>query len=368
MIRKFSFLMIVLVVLSFGLVQAQDATEETTPAATETAPTTCQPGFHRFSHKLLATAPVCIPDNAKRIVALDNSAVELLLYTDKQIVGTFDTYTKDELSAALPPLAPKLAPITGIGWPANLELILSLKPDLIAAYNNETMPYDQLSKIAPTVIFNADIAQGGWEEDTEFWSEVFGVQDIYQQMLATYNARVAELQQDLGPDRANTKVSLVLASSYFNMIFTLDNPTSKIIADVGLGRPASQALASDASLAAYQNKTYAYLSDETLNLADGDDIFVFTFPVLGDAVTASNQYLQDFESKPLWQSLNAVKSGHVYNASYAWTRGNTYLLANAVLDDLFKYLAHTTSKIPDPITAFETAATPEATAIATAAS
>src|SRR5215217_3327700 len=159
MLRKSSIVVIAALLLAVGLVQAQDATE-----------TVCEAGFHLFSHKLLATDPVCIPDNAKKIVALDNSAVELLLFTDKEIVGTFDAFTKDELSASLPALAPKLAPITGIGWPANLELILSLKPDLIAVYNNETMPYDQLSKIAPTVVFNAGIAEGNWQTATEFWS------------------------------------------------------------------------------------------------------------------------------------------------------------------------------------------------------
>jgi iron complex transport system substrate-binding protein len=350
MLRKLSIVVITALLLTVGLVQAQDATE-----------TVCEAGFHLFSHKLLATDPVCIPDNAKKIVALDNSAVELLLFTDKEIIGTFDAFTKDELSASLPALAPKLAPITGIGWPANLELILSLKPDLIAVYNNETMPYDQLSKIAPTVVFNAGIAEGNWQTATEFWSEVFGVQDIYQNMLDTYNARVAELQAALGENRAERKVSLVLASSYFNLIYTADNPTSRILADVGLGRPEAQALDSAASLAKYENATYAYLSDETLNLADGDDIFVFTFPVLGDAVSASDEYLKTFESNPLWQSLSAVKSGHVYAASYAWSRGNTYLLANAVLDDLFKYLAQTEPTIPDPIQAFAAEATPEVT-------
>ena len=94
-------------------------------------PASCPPGSHLFIHKLLATAPVCIPDNAKKIVALDNAAVELLLFTDKEIVGTFDLL-KDEMSASLPPLTSSLARIQGIGWPANLELILSLKPDLVA--------------------------------------------------------------------------------------------------------------------------------------------------------------------------------------------------------------------------------------------
>lgn len=313
----------------------------------------CEAGFRLFDHELLATDPVCIPENPQRIASFENAATELLLFTDKEIVGTFGAFTKDEMSASLPPLADKLAPLTGFEWPLNLELLLETSPDLIATYENETMPYDQLSQIAPTVIFAAGIAEGDWKTATEFWSEVFNVQDIYQEMLATYEARVAELQAALGEDRGETKVSLVLASSYFNLIYTAEAPMSFILQDVGLGRPASQALDSEESLAAYNNTTYAFLSDETLNLADGDVIFLFTFPALD--TTASDQYLKEFQANPLWQSLNAVKNGKSYQVGSHWTRGNTYLLANAILDDLFTYLTDIEPTIPNPIEAFTNA-------------
>lgn len=326
--------------------------------------TTCEPGFRLFDHELLATDPVCIPENPQRIVSLENAATELLLFTDKEIVGTFQAFTKDELSATLPALESKLQPIPGFDWPVNMENLLTLSPDLIAAYANETMPYDQLSQIAPTVIFNAGIAEGDWKTATEFWSDVFNVKDIYDDMAATYDARVAELKAALGDTASTTKVSLVLASSYFNMIYTADAPTGRILQDVGLARPDSQALNSEESLAKYGNTTFAYLSDETLNLADGDVIFLFTFPAYGaDAVTASDQYLQDFQANALWQSLAAVKAGKAYPVGYHWTRGNTYLQANAILDDLFHLIAQTEPTTPNPITEFGMVeATPEATA------
>jgi iron complex transport system substrate-binding protein len=340
-----------LLLLTSGMVYAQSTTE-------------CQAGFRLFTHKLLASDPVCIPENPQRIVSLENAATELLLFTDKEIVGTFQVFTKDELSASLPALESKLQAITGFDWPVNLETLLATSPDLIATYENETMPYDQLSQIAPTVIFKAGIAEGDWKTATEFWSEVFNVQDVYQKMLATYEARVNELKAAIGDKAATTKVSLVLASSYFNMIYTEDAPTGYILQDAGLARPESQALNSEESTAKYGNTTFAYLSDETLNLADGDIIFLFTFPAYGaDAQKASEEYLTQFQANPLWKSLKAVSNGDAYAVGAAWTRGNTYLLANAVLDDLFKYVAKTEPTIPNPITTFGQAeATPEATA------
>lgn len=335
-----------------------------TVSAVHAQSTECEEGFRLFDHELLATDPVCIPENPQRIVSLENAATELLLFTDKEIVGTFQAFTKDELSATLPALESKLEPIPGFDWPINLESLLTISPDLIAAYSNETMPYDQLSQIAPTVIFGADVAEGDWKAATEFWSEVFNVQDVYTEMLATYDARVADLKTALGDRAADTQVSLVLASSYFNMIYTADAPTSRILQDVGFTRPESQALNSEESLAAYGNTTFAYLSDETLNLADGDIIFLFTFAAGGDAAAASDQYLADFQANPLWQSLSAVKAGNAFPVGYHWTRGNTYLQANAILDDLFRYVAKTEPTIPNPIETFDSAAeaTPEATA------
>lgn len=329
--------------------------------------TECDAGFRLFDHELLATDPVCIPENPQRILALENAAVELLLYTDKEIVGTFDAFTKDEFSAALPPLADEMEAIPGMAWPVNLELALEWSPDLIATYSNETMVYDQLSQIAPTVIFNAGIAEGDWKTATEFWSEVFNVQDLYAEMLETYEARVAELQEALGEDRGEINVSLVLASSYFNMISTQESPAGAILEDVGLGRPASQALTIEESLEVYGNSTFAYLSDETFNLADGDVIYLYTFPSLGeDAIAASDQYLDDFEANPLWQSLNGVKAGQSYRVGYHWARANTYLLANAVLDDLFATLTDVEPTTPNPIEALTDSEEAEATAEATA--
>jgi iron complex transport system substrate-binding protein len=327
--------------------------------ATAQESTQCEAGFRLFDHELLATDPVCIPEDPHHIASFENAATELLLFTDKEIVATFGAFTKDEMSASLPALTAELEPITGFEWPLNLELLLETSPDLIATYENETMPYDQLSQIAPTVIFAAGIAEGDWKTATEFWSEVFNVQDIYQEMLAIYEARVTELQAALGENRSEIEVSLVLASSYFNLIYTAEAPMSFILQDVGLGRPTSQALNSEESLAQYENTTFAYLSDETLNLADGDVIFLFTFPTLD--TTASDQYLQDFQAAPLWQSLSAVQNGTSYQVGSHWTRGNTYLLANAILDDLFTYLTDSQATTPNPIEVFAEA-TPEATA------
>ena len=70
-----------------------------------------------------------------------------------------------------------------------------------------------------------------------------------------------------------------------------------------------------------------------------------------EAVAASEEYLDTFEANPLWQSLAGVQAGHVHRVGYHWTRANTYLLANAVLEDLFATLTDVEPTTPNPVEA-----------------
>ncbi|MFB6363508.1 ABC transporter substrate-binding protein [Paenibacillus elgii] len=44
--------------------------------------------------------------------------------------------------------------IEDVGFPINLEKVLELKPDLILVASTDTKQYEQLSKVAPTVMFD----------------------------------------------------------------------------------------------------------------------------------------------------------------------------------------------------------------------
>lgn len=55
----------------------------------------------------------------------------------------------------------------------------------------------------------------------------------------------------------------------------------------------------------------------------------------------SEESFRQFQNHPLWQTLNAVKTNQVYQVdSGYWSFGNL-LAANAILDDLFRYLLPT---------------------------
>ncbi|MCS6828838.1 MAG: iron-siderophore ABC transporter substrate-binding protein [Caldilinea sp.] len=308
----------------------------------------CKAGFRLFDHALLATDPVCIPDNPQRIIALDVASAELTLMTDKTLLATSGWLLR-ELPVMLPQFADRLAPVEDVGYPANLEKVLALKPDLILAVGGtgagETIDVDQALAIAPVVIADP-VIYNDWKLGTQFWSEALNVPDLYTKMKANYDARVVELQAALGNPSA-LKVSVVAASTYGISLWMPDTPPGAILTDVGLSRPEAQSLVGDAAQARYGAGQYISISEERLDLADGDVIFYFTYASADPETTAKETaFIKSLEEKPLWQALKAVKNGRAYFVPGYWWRSQTYLLANKVIDDLFTYLTDTTATTP----------------------
>jgi iron complex transport system substrate-binding protein len=137
--------------------------------------------------------------------------------------------------------------------------------------------------------------------------------------------------------------------------------------DVGLGRPASQAttFAEGGYVEGGADYGFVAISNERLDLADGDEIFIFTWPTTDPAVAAENlQGLEDFnQNDPLWQALSGVQAGNVHIVGAHWFRAQTYLAANLILDDLFTYLTDVEPTIPNPVDLLEdVSADSEATA------
>lgn len=108
------------------------ATEEATTTVTDTVTITdCEAGF-RLDHELLVTDPVCIPIDPQRVLPLDMTALELMLITSQTPLGTAQ-WILDELPLLLPEYADRLTPLPGFGYPADLEQVAALQPDLILA-------------------------------------------------------------------------------------------------------------------------------------------------------------------------------------------------------------------------------------------
>lgn len=261
-----------------------------------------------------------VPIEPKRIVTLEDSSLEATLALGIKPIGA-------SINEVGTHLQNQLEGIESIGgYPPNLERVVALQPDLIlgAAYLRDI--YHQASQIAPTVLAEFETS-GDWKAGFAKFAEALGKADTAEQVMARYDERLETFKTQMGDRLDQTEVSVVRIYPDYVTLYANDIFIGTILADAGLPRPASQ----DKDIPTLD------ISKERLQDADGDVIFVLIYgnntPLQHSAEEAFN-HLQD---DPLWLNLKAVQAGKVYAVPDYWLGGGP-LAANAVIDDLFKYL------------------------------
>ncbi|MBE9198263.1 MULTISPECIES: iron-siderophore ABC transporter substrate-binding protein [unclassified Nodularia (in: cyanobacteria)] len=308
---------LLLMVVIFGLITACNSyTVQNTVFPTEVASKDCRMVKHTMGK-------TCVPINPQRIVTFSLPTLGNVLTLGVKPLGS--TYI-DMLSENTY-LKGKVDGIHSLGISSpNLEKILLLKPDIIIGWNAESPFYPLLSKIAPTVLFDFQ-ADKNWRDLFDFVTQVLGKQEEAQQAWQHYIQRIAKLKTVLGERYRNQEISLVFLAP--GVIFSEGKNSFPdfILKDVGLQRPKSQDV-----IVPY---TQIYFSIEELEKVDGDILFV------GTLTDDDQKFLEELKQKPLWKNLRAVQQNHVYSIDYLTWRAGNLLAADAVIDDLFKYLVNT---------------------------
>ncbi len=278
----------------------------------------CEAGFRSVSDA--AGAAVCVPENPERVVALMESDLDALLALGVQPVGT-----TNGRGQPTPPryLADQLGDIEIVGnfYQPNLEMVLALQPDLIlmGGFTDETV-LAQLREIAPTV--NTFMLGETWKSHFLRVGEIMNMQAEAGAFLAAYDERVETLKTALG-DHVGAEVSIVRWNPDGPGIMLRDAFSSRVLADVGLVRPANQ-----------QGEGVGHtppLSLEDLGQIDADWVFIGTLAAEGDAVNV----MQEAIESPLFQQLGAVQNEHlVFMDGSLWTSIGGPLAAMQVLDDV----------------------------------
>jgi len=326
-----------------GDVPAESAAEAPAAEVAATGAEECEEGFRLFDHELLATDPLCIPENPQRVVALDVASVEMSILAGKTPLAT-GAWMLDELPLLIPEFVEVLAPVEGLGWPAELERVSALAPDLILS-PGDAIDAELASQIAPMVVPDAAI-YSNWKLGMEFWAAALNMEDRYAEMEANYNARIAELQAALG-ENADAEISIVSITSDGPMLWMPDSAPGAVVADTGLQRPESQRFVGEAAVAEYGDSQWIQISPELIGLVDGDEVFYFTYASVDpEAAAEVDQAVTSFEQTPIWQSLDAVEAGNAHRVGPHWWRAQTYYLASKVIDDLFAYLTDTAATTP----------------------
>ncbi|MER7581463.1 iron-siderophore ABC transporter substrate-binding protein [Kitasatospora sp. NPDC097691] len=278
-------------------------------------------GFPRSVKHAAGTAE--LKSRPKRVVVLDSGELDdvtLLGITPVGAVsphmkteGGFPNYLKDKIKDTKD-VGPMNEP--------NLELIASLKPDLILSSKvRHAKVYSQLNAIAPTVL--AETTGFPWKENLALYAQALGKEDEAKKALADYEARAKKLGEEIRTKFNGTMptASVVRFVTGPTRLYAKSSYSGVVLKDVGLTRPASQDV----------DQNIIEVSAEQINQADADLVFVTT----ADDPTKTKE--SEVQQTPVWQGLNAVKNNKVFNVpDETWMSGIGVQAADAMLVDIAK--------------------------------
>lgn len=184
----------------------------------------------------------------------------------------------------------------------NLEAILALEPDVIFAYPGQEEMYDELNKIAPTIVMDNTKVNLDWKYGLEEFAKILGKEDKVQAVIAETEAAMAEGTAQLEEFRSKGESVLFLAITEKNIWpYTVEQLQSVYNEESGLGLKAPEGYEelTDSSTA---------LSLEAIMEYNPDHIFLMTN--YGDDVAEA--YVEELNSNSVWTAISAVQNGNVY--------------------------------------------------------
>jgi iron complex transport system substrate-binding protein len=278
-----------------------------------------------------AVGSTCVPRTIQRLVTLDAASFENAIALGFKPIGTVlaeqsTPYLENQQLAA--------TNIGQMGTPS-LERILTLHPDLIVGLNYHEEIYAQLSQIAPTLLLEFGHS-GEWKSFFQNFSDALNRSAIAQQIMQTYNDRLQTFKGRLKSARPEISVVRIYPDSL--SLYLRDSFAGVILNDAGLDRPQAQNLSASEAQALFGNEIQAIVSVELIEQADGDILFLWTSENTAAADETAQKKLLELRSSHLWKGLKAVQNNRVYQVPSYWI-GSGPLAANALIDDLFKYLS-----------------------------
>jgi iron complex transport system substrate-binding protein len=272
-----------------------------------------------------AIAEIKVPINPQKLVTLHGTPLESILALGEKPVGTALNGNLDQQPDFLKNQLNDVQVLGSFEEP-NLEKILLLKPDLILDLDTANA-YSQLSQIAPIIVSEYN-PSNSWQPNLRLYAEALGKPEIAEQIIANYYARLKQFKAAINQRDKPITVSVIRIYPQGISFYQPDSFSGSILNDADLARPPLQR----------QGGGQQLISQELISEADADVIFYWAY---GDDYHSKAERIQNsleqFKSDPLWLQLKAVQQEKVYQVPDYWI-GYGPLAANAVIDDLFKYL------------------------------
>jgi len=241
-----------------------------------------------------AKGEVEIPAEPKRIVDLSGNS-DILSLLGYSVAGTAnsDAYDYNQLPTYLQePL--QGAKILGYSMQDTMDIegILELHPDLIIISGVQEKMYEQLKKIAPTLM--VELAQTDWRQDVNTFARMMQQEDRAASWLKSYDEKAkkagAAVRKANGED---TTYLALLASGGQLFVFDAAGIGSVLYEDMGLKKPANMPRQDSISL--------PVISYEGLADLDADHLIV----------VGTDADMKALKKNSIYKSMQAVKNNRV---------------------------------------------------------
>ena len=237
-----------------------------------------------------------------RVVALEYSFVDALAQVGVSPVGVADDNKIDRI---LPQVREKIAAWQSVGTRSqpSLEVIASLKPDLIIADpSRHTAVFEELKKIAPTVMF--DSRHESYQENLETAQKIGDLVGKSSEMKAKINEHndyIANIAKNLGVQ--DKKASFGTSREDKFNIQNDNGYVGSFLTTLGF---APTKLNSD--------QAFVEINLEQLVMEKPEYLFIAHY--------RDESIARKWEAEPLWKAIPAVKANHVYSVDAdMWARG-----------------------------------------------
>lgn len=262
-----------------------------------------------------------LPEVPKRVVVLGMDSLDVLDAIGVEPVGV----VKAPMPSYLKKYQADKYQAVGSLFEPNFEAIYTLKPDLIIVSNRSARAFEELSKIAPSIMFVADPKQF-WQSTTAAWSmlgKVFNKQEKVETYIKEQSAQIDKIK---AYNQARKTDALVVMKNGGNLTtFGGQSRFSAIFDLFGFTASADN----DSSYQHGDLISYEYIvkaNPQYMLVLDRDA-----------AIGRPAQSAQEAFNNPLINKLDVYKQGHIhYLNSAAWYISASGIQATQIMIDDIK--------------------------------
>ena len=192
--------------------------------------------------------------------------------------------------------------VEDVGFPINIEKTLELKPDLIIVATSDEKIYEQLSKVAPTIVFDTFAPL---EQRLAELGDILNKKEEAEKWLSNYKAKADTMWKSLVDEGVLKENETASVLTYYpgDRLFVMARAgLSQVIYDSNVLKPGDKI-----QQILDEGTGFAEISTELLPEYAGDRIFILT-PVPDEAKQSTKEMMES----PIWKGLPAVKNGNVY--------------------------------------------------------